>query len=196
MNIHTRLFDGSPRPTWAGPVTTQARPRGRGAKRSQAVEVSGVVLPVQVHPRYLPGGSAGHGHTFGLGLGFPDLSSHLLDPSRSPQLSRQWARMERTIAESAAHLLGWSSPSSSRGLIHTPTPEQALHLRVTGQVPLDDEDERALHDPSFALSGEVSKLRPVRDVSGKRLRMQQFGSSSLFHVNPLNASWSRDPRRL
>lgn len=194
MDLHNALFDGSPRPSWAGPVTTLARPRSRRGRRSQAVEVSGVVVPVQVHPRYIP--AAGHGHTFGLGLGFPSLGSHLLNPSRNPQLSRQWARMERTIAESAAQLLGWRERPSSRTLIHAPTPGNALHLRVTGHVPMDGDDEELAHDPAFSLAGEVAKLLPVRDASGRRLRMQQVGSASVFHINPLHASWSRDPRHL
>jgi len=196
MELHHELADGSIRPNWAGPVTVLSRRRGRPGHASQAIEVSGVVVPVQVHPRYLPVGSV-HQHTFGLGLGFPDLSEHLLDPSHNPGLSKNWAKMERAIAEAAAKTMGWNGSLHPQRAGLAGLPPNALHLRLTGDVPRGkNRDEQKGSEEPDSLTGELTKVYPIRDVSHTMLRMQTVGSPSSFRLTPMSGSWSRDPRAL
>ena len=203
MDLHYSLFDGQPRPSWAGPVTATTRKRIlRPGKRSRHIELSGVVLPVEVHPRHIPSGS--RGHTSGLQLGFPDLSEGLLHPGKRPDLSKHWTGIEQAIAESAARTMGWGGHAKSYQLPHAGVPDRALHLCIAGEMPEEgDPDEEEPGAGKFgnalrmkSITGELTKLFPIRDPSGTRVRMQRVGSPSLFLVDPFSAGWSRDPRAL
>jgi hypothetical protein len=192
MRVQHTLYDGSVRPGWAGPVTVQShRHPGRQGRPSRSVDVSGVVLPVEVPGRYRQG-SGSHSHTGGLSLGFPDLTEHLLS---HPTFSRQWSRVEPTIASAAAQVMGWGSPSAPRSAARSGVPDNALELRLSGMLPREGmEDE---FDPDeYPLIGSLHKVFPITDVGGRNLRMQSVGSPANLRVGRSAASFSRDPRRL
>jgi hypothetical protein len=192
MSLHDRFYDGSQRPAWAGPVMAESRRhRLRYGRYVRGVHVSGIVLPVHVHPRYPP--VPGHGHTSGLGLGFPDLSEFLLDPSRfGGQLSRQWSSIERAIGQSASRLMGLSGQQMPRDFRGARPPMHALELTLEGELPEDERDESAVG----GFRGDLNSVFPITDPSGARVRMQRGGNVSRLHVGPLSSGWSRDPRTL
>jgi hypothetical protein len=199
MDVYHQMFDGSLRPHWAGPVTMSSRRRSLGhGKQGHAIEVEGVVVPVHVPGRFLPQGA--HRHTFGMGLGFPDLSGHLLHPSRDPAMAKSWAGMEQAIAGAAAKTMGWDGSMPSRNVRLTGLPPYALHLRMSGMIPRNLGQKSGDHEPidpeHLSLTGELTKVFPIRDVSGVRFRMQTTGSPSSFKVSPGMANWSRDPGAL
>jgi hypothetical protein len=196
MDLHHHFFNGVNRPGWAGPVTAETRKRRRNGSTQQSVELAGVVLPVNVHPRYLPAGSLDR-HTFGLGLGFPDLSESLLDPDLREGMSRQWSGIEQKIGAASAQLMGWGGKSDPRTANLSALPDFALHLMLKGTLPNADPDKaRDPLDPSEIVSGEVSKVFPIRDPSGSKHRMQRVGSPLAFTVSPFNSTLSRDPASL
>jgi hypothetical protein len=195
MNLHHQLFDGSWRPPWAGPVTVMSRRRSvRPGRMSQRVVLSGVVLPVRVHPGAVP--SSGHQHTFGLGLGFPDLSNHFLNASpRESRLTKSWATLENTIAEAAAQVMGWGGSIHPRDLSRADLPRNALHLALTGEIIRDRNDAPNGVEPE-SVTGELTKVFPIRDVSGRQLRMERTGASATLKLTPHLANWSRHPGSL
>lgn len=196
MDFYHQLFDGSLRPPWAGPVTLLSTRHYLGrSKRGHAIQVAGVVLPVQVPAKYLPSGS--HRHTFGMGLGFPDLSENILDPERHSELSKSWAHMEQMIAQAAAKTMGWGGSVHPRRLDMAGLPSNALHMILSGVIP-GDKQHKDLTPGSEqnSLVGELTKMFAIHDVSGRRVRMQRTGSPSSFKVSPFAANFSRDPLAL
>ncbi|MCK9919345.1 hypothetical protein MXD81_60465 [Microbacteriaceae bacterium K1510] len=169
--------------------------RGRPGRRGRSFQFSGVVVPVAVHPKYLPPG-VNHRHTFGLGIGFPNLSAHLLHPGRDPRLSQQWSGVEGRIASAAAQVMGWSTRARPTAASMADIPANALHVLLNGEIPPDDDEARLRQGDPNMLSGELTKLFPIRDVSGSRVRMQAISSPAKFELTPFGASWSRDPAAL
>jgi hypothetical protein len=196
MDFHHQLFDGSLRPNWAGPVTVLSTRHFLGrSKPGHAIKVAGVVVPVQVPKKFLPSG--GHQHTFGMGLGFPDLSANILDPESHSSLAQNWARMEQMIAEAAAKTMGWGGSTQTRNLGRLGLPANALHLLLSGVIPRGKQEKApAPGSEQNALLGELTKMFAIHDVSGKQVRMQRTGSPASFRVSPFAASFSRDPMGL
>ncbi len=197
MELHQQFADGSLRPSWAGPVRIQSRKRNvRPERQLHSVELSGVVVPVQVHPRFLP--APGHQHTFGLGLGFPDLSKFFLNPSaRQSKMSNSWAAMEGSIAAAAAQVMGWGGNVQPRQASRSQLPANALLLQLSSSILRErkDSDQDRILEPD-SLSGRLTKVFPIRDVSGRMMRMQTGGASSRLRLTPFMKNWSRDPRSL
>jgi hypothetical protein len=192
MGLHHHLVGGAPRPHWAGPVTELELGRGRPGRRGRSFRIAGVAVPVDVHPRYLPPGVS-HRHTFGLGLGFPNLSGHLLHPGRDPRLSQQWSGVEQRVASAAARLMEWNGRARPREAGMTGVPPAALHVMLGGEIPPDDGETDGL--PNL-LTGAVTRMFPIRDVSGTQVRMQAISSPAKFELTPYTTTWSRDPAAL
>jgi hypothetical protein len=190
IESHNRMFGGSPRPRWAGSVQAVSRERGAGPNLvNRSTELSGVVLPISVPT------APGQLHTFGQQLGFPHLAEQL--PDMDPEVWKSWSRFEQVVGQAATGIMGWKRPQSHQGAIHTPMPANALHLRLTGRTVQSTPAGAA--QPSFrssAISGEISKVFNISDVSGSQHRFESAGSSASFRVVAGAVHWSRDPRSL
>lgn len=194
MNLHQRLFDGSLRPYWAGGVQGFSKRRELpGGKVLHSAEVTGIVLPLSVHRKYLSG-NAGHRHTFGMGLGFPDLRHYFPLLMHDPEMSKGWGGLEDDIKEAALKSMHWGGAPRSRSLARAAPPGGALQMRVASRMIRDRESgEKLANAESDSLSGEVARVLPIRDVSGTRMRMEQVGSPANFYLTPFAARWSKDP---
>ena len=194
VNSHRQFYDGAPRPHWAGAVQSVSRQRIAGPDRmAHSTELSGLVLPVSGASRHsLPSGST---HTFGLSLGFPHLGEHFAD--MHPDLWKNWGHLEQVLGEAAAGVMGWNGPRRPRQASGLGAPENALHLRASRQTlrSTGADDQGRLLRPD-AISGEVSKVFAIRDVSGSQLRFESACSAATFTVTPASVHWSRDPRTL
>jgi hypothetical protein len=197
MDLYHLLFDGSLRPRWAGPVTVVSRNRNiPPGKEMHSVELSGVIVPVHVHRKYVHG-IAGIQHTFGLSLGFPDLRDHFLPLAQHSRISKGWEGLEDAITAAALRTMKWEKRPSTTSLNYAGLPPNALHLRLVGQrLRYRNNQARGEIAEPDVLAGELIKTFPIRDVSGTRLRMQTVGSPASFKLTPSIANWSRDPRSL
>jgi len=194
VNSHRQFYDGAPRPHWAGAVQSVSRQRIAGPNQlTQSTELSGLVLPVSVTSRHLP--PAGQSHTFGLSLGLPHLGQQLADVH--PDLWKNWGRLEQVLGQAAAGVMGWDGPQQPQQASRQAAPDNALQLRVFRQTlkSTSPEDGGRLLRPD-AISGEVSKVFAMKDVSGSQLRFESAGSAATFEVTPSSLHWSRDPRTL
>jgi hypothetical protein len=194
MKFHQHMYDGSLRPHWAGPVSVASSHRNMPqGKRLHSVEMSGIVVPSDVSRRYLPGGS-GHNHTYAMGLGFPDLRELFQPILEDSELSKGWEGMERSIKEAAQSVMGFGSRLPRGALARAAVPPNALHLKIAGQLIRDrftgDKPNNAQPD---TLTGELTKVFPIKDVSGTHMRMQPVGSPASFNLTPNSGNWSRSP---
>lgn len=194
VNSHRHLFNGAPRPPWAGAVQSVSRQRIAGPHHvAQSTELSGLVMPVSVTSAHSPG--AGPPHTFGLSLGLPHLGEQLQDVH--PDLWKNWGRLEQVLGQAAATVLGWDGPQRPQQISRLAVPANALHLRAFRQTLRSSkpEDGGRLLRPD-AISGEISKVFAIGDASGTQRRFESAGSSATFEVTPSAVHWSRDPRNL
>ena len=192
MHLENRLYEGTPRPWWAGPVSITARRRPAPGKRPvERMHVAGVVVPLEVTGRFRRGSGA-HAHTSAVGLGFPDLAELLLG---HPGFARQWSSVEHAICASAMQLMGWSSRPGPRDAARSAPPPNALRFFLSGFLPGTGEED-AFSPDEHPLSGEVQKVFPIWDVGGRNMRMRSVGSPATFQIRASSASFSRDPRRL
>jgi len=188
VNSHRRLYGGAARPPWAGAAKSTSSRRATTSNREvHSTELSGLVIPVSLAS---PGGS----HTFGKGLGFPDLGEQM--PDVHPDLWKNWVRLEHVLSQAAAGTMGWNGPRSPQRVSTSGAPETVLHLVATRQVVKSRDGQTSGPRRGDAISGEIRKMFAVRDVSGSQLRFESAGSSANFEVTPSSLHWSRDPRTL
>jgi|GEM_PF-3759561 len=194
MKLLHHFHDGSSRPQWAGAVTHVGRQKSSAAT-STTTELGGVVVPVCVAGKYLP--AAGRGHTFGLGLGFPDLSQHFLASSGNSHLAQRWKQMEDAVTGAALKTMGWKVKPYPHQLSGIGLPAHVLHLRLVPGLHRrkGDREEEAGAEPDI-VTGEISKLFPIFDASGTRMRMERISSPSSFRLTPHHCSWSKHPSGL
>jgi len=187
VKSHGRIYGGSPRPQWAGPVQAVSREHSGGQNQvTRSAELSGVVLPISVP-------SAGS-HTFGQSLGFPHLGEAL--PDMPPETWKSWSRFEQVVSEAAAGLMGWQGPQPHHRAAQMSTPDQALHLRLVGRTVHSTSQGEEPSLRAHGISGEVSRVFNIRDVSGRQQRYESAGSSASFQVTSGGVHWSKDPRSL
>jgi hypothetical protein len=186
MTNHRYLYGGASRPVWAGPVhSASSRRLIAGGSSVHSVDVAGLVVPVSVGAQ-----TGASGHSFGLGLGFPDLGKEFSD--MHPGLWDSWGRLENVLTQAATNTMAWDAPPGPRQAARTSAPLHALKLSIT---------RRRLTDPRSAprpdtLVGKISKMFAIRDVSGTKLRFESAGAAANFTLTPSSAHWSRDPRTL
>ena len=186
VKLHDRTYGGSPRPQWAGAVQSVSREHsGTPNQLTRSTELAGVILPMSV--------PAVGGHTFGQSLGFPHLGDAM--PDMPTEIWKGWPQFEQAISEAAAGVMGWEGPKARHQILQTNTPEQALHLRVTGRT-VESTSDVGSSVQAYGISGEVSKVFNIRDVSGRQQRFESAGASATFQVTPAAVHWSRDPRSL
>jgi len=189
VNSHPQFYNGVPRPHWAGAVHSISRQRISGLNQvSRSAEISGLVIPVSMGPSASP-------HSFGQSLGFPDLREHLTD--LEPEIWKNWTRLEQAVSQAAASLMQWKGPGHPRQAFLSGVPENVLQLRASARTLKSTAPENTgqLLRPA-AISGEVSKLFAIRDVSGSQLRFESACSTCSFQITPSSVHWSRDPRTL
>ena len=194
MTSHRHFYDGASRPQWAGSVQSESRQRITGKDQlTQSTELSGLVLPISVSARYSsPSGSS---QASGLSLGFPHLGEHFVD--MHDDLWKNWGRLEQVVGEAAAGAMGWNRPQGPHQASRAGVPENALRLRALRQTLTStgaDDTGRLLRPDS--ITGEVSKMFAIRDVSGSQLRFESACAGATFRVTPAGVHWSRDPRTL
>jgi len=192
VTTHRHFHNGVPRPHWAGTVQSVSRQRITAPNQlTESTELTGLVLPV--HSPSSPSGSQAHTH--GRSLGFPDLGEQFGDAS--PDLWSNWGRLEQLLGEAAAATMGWDGHQEPRRASGMTPPANALHVRVYRQTlkSTAPEDEGGLLRPD-SISGDISKVFAIRDVSGSQLRYESAGTSAAFHVTSSSVHWSRDPRTL
>jgi len=196
MNLksHRQFFDGTSRPQWAGPVRSVSRQRISGLNRlAQSTEVSGLVLPVSAGT----GRSQSTGARSGIGqsLGFPPLGGLLSNVH--PDLLKNWGRLEQVLGTAATGLMEWDGPRGTQQAARSAVPVNALQLRAERQTLTSTKaaDEGRSLRPDV-ISGEISKVFAIRDVSGTHLRFESAGSAASFRVTASSLHLSRDPRTL
>jgi hypothetical protein len=194
VKSHRQFYDGAPRPHWAGAVQSVSRQRLTGPNRStQSTEVSGLVLPVSVTSQASP--PAGQSHTFGQSLGLPHLGEQFADVH--PDLWKNWGRLEQVLGQAATQVMGWDGPQRPGQASSSAAPDNALQLSAFRRTvkSTNPEDGGQLLGPD-SISGEVSKVFAIQDVSGTQRRYESAGSAATFEVTPSSVHWSRDPRTL
>jgi hypothetical protein len=190
VNSHRNFYNGAPRPHWAGAVQSVSRHRVTGPHQStQSTELSGLVLPVSASA------PAGQSHTFGQSLGLPHLGEQFTDVH--PDLWKNWGRLEQVLGQAATQVMGWDGPQRPGQASSSAAPDNALQLsafRRTVKSTAPEGGGKVLGPDS--ISGEVSKVFAIQDVSGTQRRYESAGSAATFEVTPSSVHWSRDPRKL
>lgn len=194
VNSHQLFYDGTPRPRWAGAVQSVAKQRATGPNRlTQSTELSGLVLPVSGTSRYSP--PSGPSHSFGQSLGLPHLGELLAN--KSADIWKSWGHLEQALGQAAAGVMEWGGPVRPQQAYRQGAPNNALRLRASCQ----SQTSTAKADAGRQLrpdeiSGEVSKVFAIGDVSGTQLRYESAGSSATFRATPAGVHWSKDPKTL
>ncbi len=186
MKVHNRTPGGGARPGWAGPVQesdmTSVTPEGR---RRRLVQVGGLVLPMQ-RPLGMP---SGHGSS----LGLPDLAAHILHPDRGRDLIKQWSCASHRLHLAAQDMMEWAHARRDSDLPRAGIPPHALHLMLSADLSDPPSDTRAR---PASVRGALTKVFPVFDASGTRVKMKPAGPAAQLRITPQTVNWSRDPRTL
>jgi len=191
MKLVHHFHDGSPRPSWGGQVAHYTRQRAIAPDRTLiSQEMSGIILPVQVHPRFLP---PSVGHTAGMGLGLPNLRGNFLSASSNSALGKNWKKMEDSISEAAIQTLGWQGKLHPHQAGRAEIPPSALHLLLSSRQVVGENSEAGDTDEPDRLTGELTKVFPISDPSGTRVRMRKLHSPARFHVTARSLNWSKLP---
>jgi hypothetical protein len=204
IKSHQRFSNGASRPAWAGAVNIVSRQRtvnivsrqpkkitashqiAPGIQTTQSTEFSGLVLPVSAP-------SVKGSPSFGQGLGFPHLGEHL--PDVDPNLQKNWGRFEKVLSQAAAGMMEWKGSRDPQLASRSAAPQNVLHLRAVSQS-VTRPTRGNQSSRSESISGEISKMFAIRDVSGSQLRFESAGSTASFRLTPSSIELSRDPRTL